>query len=328
METPKTLTEAIKFFQDENNAIQYLASRRWPDGVKCIHCGTDRPMFLETRKIWKCRACRKQFSVKVGTIFAESPISLGNWLTAVWMVTNCKNGVSSYEIGRDLGITQKSAWHMLHRVRKAMQDEETGGKLSGEVEIDETFIGGKARNMHHEKKLGLGKNYGKKGTVGKIAVLGMLERDGRVRTKVVRNTRRRFLKPNVLEHVEKESTVYTDALASYNDLHNNYIHHVIDHAEKYVDGQVHTNGMENYWSLLKRTLRGTYVSVEPFHLFRYLDEQALRFNLRKLDDAERFAHVCSHVAGRRVTWDELTGKSELIAKNATDVAKLKEDERL
>jgi transposase-like protein len=148
METPATLLEAIKFFDDKKNATNYLASKRWPKGVTCPHCNAERPMFLENRSVWKCRKCRKQFSVKVGTIFEDSPIPLGKWLTATWMLTNCKNGVSSYEIGRDLGVTQKSAWFMLQRIRKAMQDSETGGKLSGEIEIEETWVGGKARNMH------------------------------------------------------------------------------------------------------------------------------------------------------------------------------------
>jgi transposase-like protein len=310
METPATLLEAIKFFDDKKNAINYLAAKRWKDGVICPHCDAERPMFLENRSVWKCRKCRKQFSVKVGTIFEDSPIPLGKWLAATWMLTNCKNGVSSYEVGRDLGISQKSAWFVLQRIRKAMQDEETGGKLSGEIEIDETFIGGKARNMHHAKKLGLGKNYGKTGTVGKTAVMGVLERGGRVRTKVVRNIRRGNLNPEIKKNVEPGSAVFTDALKSYSTLEQDYVHHVIDHAVSYVEGNVHTNGMENFWSLLKRGLKGTYISVDPFHLFRYLDEQAMRFNLRKLTDAERFSHVCGQIAGRRLTWNEVTGKND------------------
>jgi transposase-like protein len=308
METPATLVDAIKFFDDKQNAIDYLAAKRWPNGVICPRCGGERPMFLQNRSVWKCRKCRKQFSVKVGTIFEDSPLPLGKWLAATWMLTNCKNGVSSYEIGRDLAVTQKSAWFMLQRIRKAMQDEETGGKLCGEVEIDETFVGGKARNMHAKRRMEM--NAGRPGSIGKTAVMGLLERDGRVRTKVVRNTRRKNLNPEIEKHVEKGSTVFTDSLRSYSHLEQDYIHHVIDHAVKYVEGNVHTNGMENFWSLLKRGLKGTYVSVDPYHLFRYVDEQAMRFNLRKMTDAERFSHVCSQIAGRRLTWKELTAQDE------------------
>jgi transposase-like protein len=218
--------------------------------------------------------------------------------------------VSSYEDGRDLGISQKSAWFVLQRIRKAMQDEDNGGKLSGEIEIDETFIGGKARFMHKDRRESLSPFYRKSGPVGKVAVLGVLERGGRVRTKVVRNIRRGNLNPEIKKNVEPGSAVFTDALKSYSTLEQDYVHHVIDHAVSYVEGNVHTNGMENFWSLLKRGLKGTYISVDPFHLFRYLDEQAMRFNLRKLTDAERFSHVCSQIAGRRLTWNEVTGKGE------------------
>jgi transposase-like protein len=305
METPKTLAAAIKFFDNPDNAIQYLASRRWPNGVVCHHCGAEKPMFLETRKIWKCRKCRKQFSVKVGTIFEDSAIKLGDWLTALWMITNCKNGVSSYEIARDLGITQKSAWHLLHRVRKAMQDELTGGMLNGEIEVDETFIGGKVRNMHKARKAKvqtLGRNLG-----NKAIVAGVLQRGGKVHASVVPDRGKASIQDVVKGVVEPGSQLYSDEHGKVWQM-DEYEHQMVNHLEQYANGNVHTNGMGNFWSLIKRGLGGTYISVEPFHLFRYIDEQALRFNLRKLDDATRFSIVCSQVSGRRLTWNELTGK--------------------
>src|ERR1700691_108949 len=283
---PKTLMEAIKHYADADNALSEMADSRWAKGVTCQHCGAEKPMFLKTRRIWKCAKCRKQFSIKTKSVFEDSPISLDKWLTAVWMVANCKNGISSYEVARDLGVTQKTAWFMLHRIRLAMQDEVTGGKLSGEVEVDETFIGAKARNMHKDVKAR--KIQGRRGPEGKAIVAAVLERGGKVRAKVVDKRKKKDLQALVREHVEPKSALYSDALKSYDGLSEDYAHQVIDRAIAYVDGQVHTNGLENFWSLLKRGINGTYVSVEPYHLFRYLDEQAIRFNNRKLTDGERF----------------------------------------
>lgn len=261
--------------------------------------------YLTTRRKFQCRNCRKSFSVRHNSIFEDSPLGLDKWLVALWVITSAKNGVSSYEIHRALGITQKSAWFMMHRIRLALQDEKDGGKLSGEVEVDETFIGGKARFMHKGKRAK--KIKGGTGVAGKIVVMGLLEREGRVRTKVVENVRRRNLDPHVRENVEAGSTIYTDALPSYESLANEYQHNVIDHAQEYVRGNVHTNGMENFWSLLKRGIKGTYVSVEPFHLFRYLDEQAFRFNNRKATDRERFDAAVKSIAGKRLTYVKLIG---------------------
>lgn len=305
METPKTLAEAIKFFADPDNSLQYLAAKRWPDGVECPHCGSQKVMFLKTRRIWKCSAttCRKQFSVKVGTVFNESAIGLDKWLTAIWLVSNCKNGVSSYEIGRDIGVTQKTAWFMLHRIREAMQDK-SATKLSGEVEVDESFIGGKARNMHADKRARVITGTGGK---DKAIALGMVERGGKVRTFAVATRRKHELHRHLRENVQAGSALFSDALKSYDGLTEDFKHQVIDHAVEYVNGNVHTNTMENFWSLVKRQLHGTYISVEPYHLFRYLDEQSMRYNMRKMTDADRFEHVCSQVAGRRLTWEKLTG---------------------
>ncbi len=250
----------------------------------------------------------------MGTIFEDSPIPLKSWLLAVWQISNCKNGISSYELARALGVTQKTAWFMNHRIRLAMQGDDGGtlGTDGAEVEVDETYIGGKARNMHPRKKRALGVRRGGS-FFGKVVVIGLLQRNtkdrhSRVRTKVVQNVRKHHLHAEIAKHVSDGATVYTDTLKSYENLGLYYRHKVINHAERYVDGQIHTNGLENYWSLLKRSIGGTYVSVEPFHLFRYLDEQAKRFNERSANDAERFAATLKHVAGRRVTFDELTGK--------------------
>lgn len=233
----------------------------------------------------------------------DSPIGLDKWLCAIWMIANCKNGVSSYEIHRAIGVTQKSAWFLLHRIRLAMQTG-TFEKLGGQVEVDETYIGGLTRNMHRDKR---DKKIHGTGGSGKVAVMGLLERNGKVRAKVIADNSRETLHNEVKHHVEQGAELFTDAWRPYRGLDAEYIHQVINHAEKYVDGQIHTNGIENFWSLLKRGIKGTYVSVEPFHLFRYLDEQTFRFNTRKGKDADRFIQTVKQVAGKRLTYDELTG---------------------
>jgi transposase-like protein len=313
----RTLREAIIHFSDPDNCREYMVARRWPKGVSCPTCGRADVTFLANQRKWQCKSVHshRQFSVKVGTIFEDSPLGLHKWLPAVWMVTNCKNGISSYEIHRALGVTQKTAWYMLHRIRLAMH---TGSfwKLGGggvEVEVDETFIGGKARNMHASKRA---RRISGTGGRDKTAVMGILERGGEVRTKVVVNRRKPLLQKEVRDNVKKGSALYTDALLSYEGLDAEYMHQVINHAERYVNGRVHTNGLENFWSLLKRSLKGTYISVEPFHLFRYLDEQAFRFNNRKDDDdlpihdGQRFERVMSNISGKRLTYDKLTGKND------------------
>jgi transposase-like protein len=228
-------------------------------------------------------------------------------MVALWMVANCKNGISSYELGRALGITQKSAWFLAARVKLAMQNR-SFRPLAGMIEVDESFIGGRARNMHAHKREE--KIHGR-GSVGKAVVMGLLERHGgKVRTVVIKDRDRETLHGVVRKNVMRHSDVFTDELNAYGGLNTDYAHGVINHAEKYVDGNVHTNGMENFWSLLKRGIHGTYVSIEPFHLFRYLDEQCFRFNNRKATDRERFALVASTLAGRRLTYAELTGATE------------------
>jgi transposase-like protein len=308
---PETLLEAIEFFSDPDVCLDFMVSLRWPDGtIACPTCGSVEVGFLKTRKLWECKSKheRRQFSVKVGTIFEDSAVSLNKWLAAIWMIANDKNGVSSHEMHRALGVTQKTAWFMLHRIRRAMQ---TGSfqKSSGEHEVDETFIGGKARNMHRDRR-----NQAIEGTggAGKAIVVGILQRHGGpghsiVRATVAPNTRSSTLQPLIRENVETGSVVYTDAYSGYRGLSSQFLHEAIDHAETYVNGSVHTNGIENFWSLLKRAIHGTYISVEPFHLFRYIDEESFRFNNRGTTDAIRFLKVAAEIIGKRLTYKELTG---------------------
>jgi transposase-like protein len=304
-----TLQEAIVYFSDPVNCRKYVVARRWFDDVSCPTCGSTKVKFSEKHNRWQCGSHhpKRQFTVKTGTIFEESPLGLDKWLCAMWLIVNCKNGVSSYEIARDLGVTQKTAWFMAHRIRLAL----TMGsieKLSGHVEADETFIGGKARNMHLAQRQ---RRITGTGTKDKVAVMGILERGGEVRTVVVDDRRKKTLQAEIKKHVEAGSALYTDFLLSYEGLASEYAHQVVDHAIQYVDGHVHTNSLENYWSLLKRAISGTYVSVEPFHLFRYLDEQAFRYNNRKdMNDGDRFSRAVSQIVGKRLTYDEVTGNEQ------------------
>ena len=307
---PKTLQEAIIYFSNPVNCRKYVVERRWPNGVTCPRCESNKVRFSEKHNRWQCGShhAQRQFTVKTGTIFEDSPLGLDKWLCTMWLVVNCKNGVSSYEIHRALGITQKTAWFMDHRIRLALSmGSLENDKFSGEVEVDETFIGGKARNMHVSARL---RRITGRGGKDKVAVMGILKRGGKVRTVVVPNRRKTVLQAAVRRYVEAGSALYSDALLSYDGLASEYAHKVIDHAVAYVDGRVHTNGLENFWSLFKRGINGTYVSVEPFHLFRYLDEQSFRYNNRKLTDAERFSVAVSGIVGKRVTFDQLIGKRQ------------------
>jgi transposase-like protein len=309
MSEPTTLIEAIEYFSDPDVCLDFMVKLRWPDGVSCPTCGSVDVRFIPTRQIWECKEkhAKRQFSVKVGTIVEDSPIALNKWLATIWMIANAKNGISSYEVHRAIGVTQKTAWFMLHRIRLAMQSGDSF--MSGEIEVDETFIGGKARNMHKSKREAL--IHGR-GTVGKTVVMGLLNRHGiddhsTVQAQVVPDTKRQTLSPTVRSHVEPGSTVYTEAHSGYTGLDRDFIRQVIDHTEEHVRGKVHTNGIENFWSLLKWAIKGTYVNVEPFHLFRYLDEESFRFNTRKTTDGERFTKVTNTITGKRLTYKELTG---------------------
>jgi transposase-like protein len=309
MEKPRTLQQAIVYFSDPQRVFDYAVALRWPDGkVTCPRCGGAKHSFIKTRRIWFCYDCNKQFTLKIGTVFEDSPIGLDKWMTAFWMLVNCKNGISSMEIHRALGVTQKTAWFMLQRLRLALQGTDLG-KLAGHVEVDETFIGGKARFMHKDKRA----KVIKRGPSGKAIVVGVLQRGGKVRAEVVKDRERANVQGVVRQHVAPGSELSTDEWSAYFGLAPDYAHKVINHADAYVDGQVHTNGLENFWSLLKRGLKGTYVSVEPFHLYRYLDEQIFRFNNRAtkkhfVSDSDRFELAVSQISGKRLTYNALLGR--------------------
>ena len=321
--TPITLTEAIRYYSDVQTCIDAVAAMKWPDGKPvCPKCGVAegnrKHYWLDQQKRWKCYSCRKQFSVKVGTPFEDSPLSLDVWLIALWMLCNCRNGVSSYEIGRATGIAQKSAWFVLQRLRLVLQV--SGQKLGGEdaiVEVDESFIGSDKKNWHQSKREkhlqtvrpARVRTYQNRFT-HKTAVIGMLDRNTRqIRVKVVPNVKKETLQKEIIGTIEFGSKVYTDQAVTYTSLRDQYIHETVNHAVQYVNGQVHTNSLENFWSLMKRNLQGTYVAVEPFHLDRYLDEQMFRFNNRMgYNDGTRFQKALSQVGGKRLTWNELTGK--------------------
>jgi transposase-like protein len=317
MNVPKTLQQAIQYFSNFENCRNFMISVRWPDGkVLCPRCGSEKVAWLEKAKVYFCsvKHPKQKFSLKVGTVLEDSPIGLDKWFPAMWLLSNCKNGISSYELAKDLGVTQKSAWFMLHRIRAAMKNNSLRklGSTGGPVEVDEVFVGGNLRKMHADRRLKLKNAMGKD---HKTIVLGMLDRDTReVRTKVIPNVKRETLQSEILRQVQGAGTVYTDGYAAYDNLAAQaFIHETVNHVDEYVRGQVHTQGIENFWSLLKRTLTGTYVAVEPFHLDAYADEQAFRFNNRAtrenpLDDADRFMLAVSQVSGKRLTYAELTGK--------------------
>lgn len=303
---PTTLQEAIGYFTDPERCLDLLSAMRWPHGPVCPKCHSQRYGFLKSRSVWQCKDCRKQYTAKLGTIFEDSPIPLDKWFCALWMIVSAKNGVSSYEVGRALGVTQKTAWFMMHRIRLALQKGSIDRKLMGDVEADETYIGGNARNMHADKRVKMLRN---EGCFRKAVVIGMLERKGEVRTAVLNRASGKLIERTVREHVVPGSNLFSDQANAYLKVGRDYAHKVINHAEEYVRGNVHTNSIENVWSLLKRGIKGTYVSVEPFHLFRYLDEQSFRFNTRKDNDQGRFMSALSSIQGKRVEYKELIGRA-------------------
>jgi transposase-like protein len=313
MQAPKTLQQAIKFFDDYENCRQFMVAMRWEDGiVRCPRCGSDKVSYLEKSRLYFCpsKHAKQKFSLKVGTVLEDSPIGLDKWLPVFWMLANCRNGVSSYEISRSIGVTQKSAWFMLHRIRLAMQSGSflKLGSGGSPVEMDETFVGGKIKNMHKSKKpKGTGFSGIAGGGMAKTIVVGMLERNGRVKAEVVIDRTRHTLHALANKHIAPGATLITDEWHPYKE--TQFQHEIINHAIEYVRGQVHTQGIENFWTLLKRGLSGTYISVEPFHLSRYVDEQAFRYNNRKkMDDFDRFALATQQIVGKRLTYAELIGK--------------------
>lgn len=305
-EHPKTLLEAVQHFASLDVCHAYMVALKFPDGkITCPKCGGERVGNIASRRMLQCKSCRKQFSAKIGTIFEDSPLPLSHWFVAVWCLADFKVGISSHELGRTLGVTQKTAWFVLHRIRLAMNTG-TFRKLGGVVESDETFVGGRAANMHAAKRE---KTILGRGGVGKAIVHGVLERnsskkaqDSQVQASVVPNTESSTILPILRQTVDANAIVCTDASASYAGLSEKFIHRFVDHARRYVVGKVHTNGIENFWSLLKRAIRGTYVAVSPWHLARYVDEEAWRFNWRRQNDGTRFDTVMQGVVGKRLTY--------------------------
>lgn len=309
MNTPTTLIEAVTYFSDPDRANAYIISRRWPNGVACprMGCGSAAVQYIKTRRIWRCKECKRNFSAKTGSIFEHSPLPFTKWLPAMWLLANTKNGTSSWELHRALGVTQKTAWFMFHRIREAMKDGD-GAAFSGEVEADETFVGGKQRTNYFSKSGFRKLEHGP--ATGKTTVFGLVERSeqkkrSRVRAFVVPNHKASVLLPKIYSNVKLGSVLYTDALRSYRQVVPDYAHAFVDHSIRYVDGRVHTNCIENFWSCLKRTIKGTYIAPRPYHLDRYLDEQVFRFNAREGNDADRFVKVLKNADGRRVTYRAL-----------------------
>lgn len=311
METPKTLLQAARYFADLDVCEKFMRDIKWHgDEPACPHCGSNRIGEVATRRLLRCKDCRKQFSSKVGTIFEDSPLGLDKWFVAVWAIANCKNGISSHELGRAIGVTQKTAWFMLHRIRVAM--ECNTDKFDGTAEMDTTYIGGKIDNMHSNRR---DKFLGSRGAVGKTPVHGILQRKtenrpSQINAAVIGENGIDNTITHIKQSVKRGTHVCTDEARAYDNLAPNYIHDAVDHSVAYVNGNVHCNGVENFWSLFKRTIKGTYVAIAPYHLFRYVAEQVYRFNYRDMTDATRFWLLLNHVFNKRLTYRVLAGVSD------------------
>jgi transposase-like protein len=311
---PGTLVQAVRQFSDLDYATDFFARIRWPHGVCCPRCGSTNVLHMPKRRMWECRENheKKQFSVKIGTIFEECRLPLDKCLIAVWLEVNAKNSISSYEIARHLGVTQKTGWFLLHRIRLALHTGNFDMPMNGVVEADETFVGGLAKNMHKDRRARV-----ITGTGGsnKTAVMGLLARhDGKrcsqIRANVIADTKQKTLHEVIHANVEPGTAIYTDAFAGYRSLGPAYFHDFVDHADTYVRGAVHTNGLENFWSLFKRCIKGTHVSVEPYHLGAYVDSEAFRFNNREENDGSRFVGALKGAPGKRLTYKGLIGADQ------------------
>lgn len=300
----KNLQELIIAFQDENVCRQYLAERRWKNGTPiCPYCNHEHAYTIENGKRYKCKnkECHKKYSVTVGTILEDSNIPLSKWFIAIYIATAHKKGISSLQLGRDISVTQKTAWFMLHRIRELVR-QKSFEQMTGIVEADETFVGGKNKNRHAHKKV---KQSQGRSVKDKTPVFGLIQRDGKLKTQVIPDTKAETLKPIIKEMVNNGTIIITDEWGSYNGLSTNYTHEVIKHNDnEFVRGDFHTNSIEGFWSLLKRGIYGIYHYASPKHLHRYCDEFEYRYNTRKTTDVNRFAASLNNINGR-LTYNQL-----------------------
>lgn len=309
-QNPRTLIEAIQYFSDNRRCVEYVKNLRWQDGVvKCPRCESTHVKELTTRQIWQCYGCKKQFSVKVGTVFTDSALPLTKWLTGMWLVMNAKNGISSYEISRSLGISQKSAWHLGHRIREAMANGSIE-KMTEKVETDAAYLGGSRKNWSNEKRATTPAYVD-----NKTPIVAYVERNDeneiiQVRGNVVNDSSAETIQNDLRKNVAEGAVLYTDQSNVYTTLASDYWHRTINHSrDEFVRGDVTTNRVEGYFALLKRCIKGTYIHMAPCHMDRYIAEQSLRYNLRKTNDGARFKQTVSQSFGTRLTWKELTGKA-------------------
>jgi transposase-like protein len=295
MKSFDTLLQMMSAFPDEQSAVDHFTALRWKDGAFCPLCGSTRVYHFSDNRTHKCGDCRKRFSIKVGTIFEDSKIGLRQWMMAVWLITSHKKGIASTQLAKDIGVTQKTAWFMLHRLRHAAATPSFNRPLSGAVEADETFVGGKEKNKHTRQRTG-----GKQGGAGKVAVLGILEREGELRTGVTPSLSARNVQTVIRDNVAPGTALMTDEHGSFVGLGRDYIHHRVNHsAGEYVRHQcLHTNGIESVWSLFKRQIIGTHHYLSPKHLPRYLGEMTWRFNARESGEGERVNALLARTTGR------------------------------
>lgn len=294
----KTLPQMFAAFPTEQTAIDHLTALRWANGKFCPLCGNADEKKIGTlagTNTHKCYACRKRFSIKVGTIFQDTKLPLRTWFAAIWMITNHPKGIASTTLATDLGITQKSAWFVLHRLRHAARTDSFNAPLSGEVEVDETFVGGREHNKHASKKTGNKRGHS---VELKTVVMGLVQRGGEIRAGVIDNVRAGTLRPIVERNVAKGATVFTDEHQGYNDLRHNYDHQRVNHRKgEYARGTATTNAVESLWALFKRQYHGTHHFISPKHMDAYLNEMTFRLNRRDLDKGQRVNGLLSQIEG-------------------------------
>ncbi len=292
------ILDVVKHFPDETACRNFLAESRWGKTPVCVHCGSSRKIYkVSGGKLLKCADCRKQFSVRVGTIFEDSALPLQTWFMAIYLLTAHKKGISSVQLGKDIGVTQKTAWFMLHRIRFAVRTKSFEKPLDGTIEADETFIGGKEKNKHFDKRT---KETQGRSLETKSAVFGIRQREGVVIAQRVYRVDSANLFPILIKQVSPDANVITDEMSAYRKLNKHFKNHSqIDHGRKeYVRGNIHTNSIESFWAILKRGIFGIYHQVSKKHLDKYVDEFEFRFNSKHIHDTERFSLMLKNCSGR------------------------------